>query len=363
MNKLQQNSRHGAPSNREEEARHWLLRLNLGDDEGTVSEAEWREFAEWRDASPDNAQAYSNAEMLWGDLKQWQGLAELEPLDKLSWREKLQLARARAGEKRIGFRLQWLVPVAALLLIAVSLTFYLPENTANKITALNYATTVAESREVELPDSSHVILGAKTTIEVQFTNGLRQVSLLDGEAFFDVQADPSRPFVVVNNNRFARVLGTRFNVRGNARSFAVAVEQGRVKVAQTTGRADFTAPVMVREDSERLVGVGEQVLINGINPPGAVQSITPGNIGAWRNGRLSYFDASLSNVIDDANRYYQGNIVIAEKTLADLRVTAAFRTDEIDALINNLEASLPLRAQRRGNGDIYLVGKGRTSKP
>ena len=91
---------------------------------------------------------------------------------------------------------------------------YLPFS--DDFTEDEFSTRTAEVREVTLHDESVVTLGALSAIESGFSAKLRgKVELLSGEAFFAVEKDENRPFVVHVGDAEVRVLGTKFDVRRN----------------------------------------------------------------------------------------------------------------------------------------------------
>src|SRR5262249_27359208 len=77
----------------------------------------------------------------------------------------------------------------------------------------DYLTSTAELRTIELADGSTVALAGASAIAVSFTGGGRQVTLVEGEAFFNVKADATRPFEVVASSVRTTVVGTIFDVR------------------------------------------------------------------------------------------------------------------------------------------------------
>src|SRR5262249_27512759 len=94
-----------------------------------------------------------------------------------------------------------------------------------------FATEIAQTRIVMLPDGSRVTLGAHSEIEQRFSANERRVVLTGGEAFFEVTHNPPRPFFVEAGQANVRVTGTKFNVSQRQSGVAVAVLEGEVHVA------------------------------------------------------------------------------------------------------------------------------------
>jgi len=62
----------------------------------------------------------------------------------------------------------------------------------------------------------------------------------------------------------------------------------------------------------------------------------------------------LEDLIADANRYSRTPIIIADDSLLDMKLVAAFRTNQIDAMIDGLPEILPLEVDRSSKGRIVL---------
>ena len=75
-------------------------------------------------------------------------------------------------------------------------------------------TTRGQKLKIDLLDGTQVILNANSTLTFpeQFTASTREV-YLEGEAYFQVARDASKPFTVHTASANTTVLGTSFNVR------------------------------------------------------------------------------------------------------------------------------------------------------
>jgi len=276
-------------------------------------------------------------------------------------------ALGRSRSKWIDLIPDWLrkpVPasgavLASVLAIAVVMTAIIPAltNTPNSIAAPEFATQVAEIRELVLEDGSVVTLGAKSRVEVEFTGTARKVTLLDGEAFFEVVKDPARPFFVAAQDTLVRVVGTKFDVKRSADIVHVSVLEGVVEVMKPN---DIVKTIQTADTSEldkQVLTAGERVSsARRVALPQARQ-IEQAEPGAWRKGRLAYEDASLAEIVADLNRYSDRPIRIASSDVGDLRSTLAFQTSEIDQVFDVMEAIHPVRVDRPVSGAIVVRRK------
>ncbi len=92
-----------------------------------------------------------------------------------------------------------------------------------------------------MEDGSRITLNTDSQIRVDLTVKERRVELQQGEAFFEVAHDASRPFIVRAGNKRVIAVGTRFSVRREANDVRVVVTEGKVRV-ETEGDPSSTSP-------------------------------------------------------------------------------------------------------------------------
>lgn len=337
------------------QARRWLVLLSSA----TATPQDRAAFQAWVAADPRHGQAYDAAERVWRAAEQLTHLrdhARPEDLDRFA------VVGARGWVRRLGDAVRrpaalagGLATAAAAVLIALFATLGI-DPTAPP--AADYATQTAEIRDVTLADGSVVTLGARSRVDVAYSPTERRVILTEGEAFFAVVSDPARPFFVVADQAVVRVVGTRFEVRRATDRVRIAVAEGVVEVVVEGG----PTPADRRPDtptvpSKTLLTAGQQVVAvrdRAVEPVRAIDRAAP---GAWRDGRLYYEEASLIEVISDANRYFDGRIDLASDEIGDLRITGSFRTDRIKAMLATLERILPIDAERDRPGRVLLKAR------
>lgn len=225
------------------------------------------------------------------------------------------------------------------------------------VTAPIYATEIAEIRDLILEDGSSVTLGAKSRIETAFTPTRRQVTLIDGEAFFEVTKDEGRPFFVAAQDTLIRVVGTKFDVKRSAEIVHVSVLEGVVEVIKANDIGAAVETMDTLDIDKQVLTAGERVsAARRVALPQARQ-VEQAEPGSWRMGRLAYEDASLAEIVADLNRYYDRPVRIATSDVGDLRSTLAFSTSEIDQVFEVMAAIHPVEIDRRAAGEIVVRRK------
>ncbi len=328
------------------QAREWLVRLHAGD-----LSAETREgFEAWIAQSTAHRTAFREAEQIWRDFDYVARKADLTAAEPsiferaMAW---LQAAFARPAYAFGGAA----ATIAMFALVAINATnLRAPDQIA---LTPDFATAIAEIREITLEDGTIVTLGAKSEIAAAFSGDARRVTLLTGEAFFDVAKDASRPFYVAADDTVVRVVGTKFDVKRSAGQVHVAVLEGVVEVMKDealTSTADSQA-------QKQVLTAGLQVSVErrqSVPTASPLENIEP---GAWRDGRLAYDNVRLKVIVDDVNRYAERPLRIASSDLEDLRLTTAFRTSEIPQMLEVLEVVQPIEVDDSGAGPIVLRRK------
>lgn len=304
-------------------------------------------FIAWRDGSHVNAAAAAlvlQARDDAGERRLHPGYAELMGAPTL--RERVMGVLHSARDALSGT----VLTPARLGFAALCLALMIAGGVMLRPATPEYRTRIAEIRELKLDDGSRVTLGARSEISrIAFSDDSRRVKMGVGEAFFEVAKAPDRPFLVEAGDTLIRVVGTRFDVKFDGAAVKVSVLEGVVRVMP--GKAGTSAA----DRPYVTLSAGEQAIVPNMAAtlprPTAIRGTPP---GSWREGRLSYADAPLSEVIADANRYRTGRITIVSPSLRDEPVTAAFKTSETDQMLDMLATGLNVQVIRHGNGEAEI---------
>jgi transmembrane sensor len=75
---------------------------------------------------------------------------------------------------------------------------------------------------------------------------------------------------------------------------------------------------------------------------------------AWQHRMLDFTAAPMAEVVAEFNRRNDVQLVIADPELAAIRISAKFRSDNIDGFVSLVEMGFNTRAERRGENEIWL---------
>lgn len=303
-----------------EEAIDWLLRLKDAPQDPEIARA----FEAWRAVSPAHARAWENAR------RTWHVLGEVPPEHEDFWRPRagpVPAGRRARVAPRTPRRRSWRARVAAAAAVAAAgCVLILAAPPLILRFQADHMTATGESRVVTLADGSTVTLGAHSAIATALAGERRHVTLLSGEAFFEVTPDASRPFVVAAGGVDVTVLGTAFNVALSSDTTAVELAHGSVRVApgQAGGQPGAT------------LTPGETVVVD--RGTGAMQkeTIALDDIAAWRNGQIFVNDATIGSVVERLRRYHRAWISVPDAALAAQRVTGLYDLRDPDRALRAL---------------------------
>lgn len=309
-----------------------------------------KRFLRWLNSEPANGAAYSEMESLWEDI----GLVAGEPPIVDLRREALE----KAPPNRFAYWRQAMAiaaSIALLVLVALPMLYASPQQPTASRGAPQLAqadsgrllrTAVGERSIVTLEDGSVIELNTNTLARVEYAGDIRRIRLIRGQAMFEVAHDGDRPFVVEASDRRVIALGTKFDVHVEQSRIKVTLLEGRVKVEPIDrSRREAKAGAKFLEPGELLVASVDR---------GAV--VIPADIQrevGWRTGRIAFSDEPLSDVLNEINRYSTAKVVIADPSLAELRVSGVFRVGSVGNFVSAIDMAFPVTAERK-DGQVAL---------
>ena len=276
-------------------------------------------FSQWLLADPAHAEAYAQAQVLW-ELSE--GPARTLAAEEAQALQGYLDAMQRSRYSRVRRWSAGLAMAACLLLMVSMGAGWQPARWFDDLGA-DYVSAPGQVRSVTLADQSQVTLDADSAIAVDFSGGERHVEVRRGAAFFRV-THTGEPFVVEAEQGQARVLGTQFEVRLQPHGAQVTVLSGRVGVT-----AD-------RNAEQQILTAGQQVAY-GDGSAEKLHSVDSEAQLAWRQGWLTYYKASLADVVEDLRRYYPGRIVVLNDELAARKVSGSFPSKDPQAVLSSLQ--------------------------
>lgn len=148
-----------------------------------------------------------------------------------------------------------------------------------------------------LADGSLIWLnaGSSVTYPVSFPGNERHV-IVNGEAYFEVKPDKTRPFTVSKNENHITVLGTHFNVNAydDEKEMSVTLLEGAVSVG--TGVAGKTVILKPRQQAI----IGRDLMVHS--------NVDVDEVMAWKNGSFYFSQADVPLIMRQVARWYNVEI-------------------------------------------------------
>ncbi|MEM1436946.1 MAG: FecR domain-containing protein [Pseudomonadota bacterium] len=334
-------------------ASDWLVHI----ESAQVSATERRAFERWYAADPRHRDMYDYANTFYQALgtlsvDELEGditvpKAPMQSSSQIAWSERL--TRYFRPE---GLRAHTAVLALAVLLF-VGFMFTPIITDVGSVVRAQHQTGVGETRVLTLDDGTRLTLGAASSVQMRFSPRERHVRLTSGAVFLEVAKDADRPFHVSAGHLDVRVRGTEFDVNLQDDGVRVAVAEGEVEVSYPFTVFDIALPFGARSELSQ----GQQIAATAATGLLDVQTINLSAVGAWRQGRLSYNGARLSELVTDANRYTDTRVIIAGDVdrISNYSVRGSFDARDIDTILETLVEVYPVRVDRNEAGTIRIV--------
>jgi len=200
-----------------------------------------------------------------------------------------------------------------------------------------FVTGKGETKVVALKDGSVVTLNTASEIQVNYSDTVRAVELVRGEALFDVAKNKAQPFVVAAGDTSVRVVGTSFSVRRiDTAPIQVLVREGTVEVFKP---AQSTKPVRISANSMAVAQADNAIAAMPV-PAAQVHRQM-----AWQNGQIAFEGETLAQAAEEFSRYSDTRIVIEDSGLAKEEIAGLFKATDPVGFAQTIAISLNAHAK------------------
>jgi transmembrane sensor len=305
----------------EDQAAQWLAREDRG-----FEASELAAFEAWLNESTANKVAYLRLQAAWQRTDRLGALRQpvLPWAPRRYFRDTVPVYRALAA--------------TLLLMVGIGLAAYYLSGQRGPVaeSVPVYATRIGQHQTVRLADGTSVELNTNTRLRARMTTASRVVKLEQGEAYFDVARDTSRPFVVYAGNRKITDIGTKFSVRREGDDVQVLVAEGRVRVdipnARVGGRAIEAAAssmIVAKADGTLVAQKSQHTIADRLS---------------WRQGMLVFDQDTLAAAAAEFNRYNNKHIIVVGQA-RDLRIGGRFRPDNVEVFVSLIKEGFGLKIE------------------
>ncbi|GAB3985544.1 hypothetical protein GCM10028807_01020 [Spirosoma daeguense] len=279
------------------------------------------------------------------DGKSRLSMSESERLDlkKKLWHQIDAEVDADEEDSQTGKQIQlpiyrrWVAAAAVAMLIGIGTFITYRYQSATLATGGNtnvvnseiaeYSNKTDKAEQITLKDGSIVQLQPNSSIRYSTNlNSPKRETWLTGKAFFDVQRNPNRPFLVYSGNVATRVLGTSFWVTAptNAQTVEVAVQTGKVAVFKNVTHSNNVdkktndeADAVITPNEKVTIFVEQNRLARGlVDEPKPLESLNP-----TKPVSFDFEASALPEVLSRLEQTYGIKMVIGNQALTECRFT------------------------------------------
>lgn len=198
---------------------------------------------------------------------------------------------------------------------------------------------------ITLPDKTIVSLNVESKLQVpsKFTGDYREVTLLEGEAYFEVAHNKKQPFHVKVVGQEIAVTGTKFNVKAYPNELEVksTLFEGGIKVKADKDKVEFD----LKPGYELVKDSGDNFKI--------VKNADLEKAAAWRKNLFLFRGATIQEIMRELSRHY--DIEVRYTTKNSQRFNAEIPSDlSIQTIFQILEATKGVRFKIEGRTIIII---------
>ncbi len=300
----------------------------------------------WANENEENRKHLQQCKLIFDKSFEAKGLQEFDT--DAAWIK--MKSRLQNGERTISFQPQksstplvWRVAASIIVILGIGFFAYQMINGSR-----NKSMEVVSQKETKsdtLPDGSGVFLNKKTELAYTFDKKEKShVVKLKGEAYFNIQHEDDKKFIIDAAGVFIRDIGTSFNVKAypEDNTVEVVVEEGKIMFYTDT-------------DSGIYLSAKGKGIYNKTTKTFTIEQPEE-NVLAYKTKFFSFSNTDLRTAVDALNNVYDKKIVLGEN-LSNCRLTVSFNQEDIDEIAAVMAETLGLTLTNSAT-EIRLEGQG-----
>ena len=225
-----------------------------------------------------------------------------------------------------------------------------PESQATKVDTITKLTQRGQKLSIVLPDGTRVKLNAETKITFhEDKQSQMRIVYLEGEAFFDVAHNESKPFKIHTGRVETTVLGTSFNINAYPENdnIRVAVLSGKVKVESKNRGTLINRNILAPE---------EMYTFNKENQEISKSKVSVSEIIAWKDEIILFKDASYEEIQNTLERWYKVEFVVAQGLQVIEDFSGSYQSQSLERVLEGLNFTSNFRYDLRDN-KVFVTNK------
>ena len=198
-----------------------------------------------------------------------------------------------------------------------------------------------------LSDGTRVFVNSmsKLVFPVCFAGSKRELTL-EGEAYFEVAKNKSKPFIVTIRGLQVEVLGTSFNIKAypnDNKSFTTLVE-GKVKLKSyyQASKISFLEP-------------DQQAVYDPATTDIVVQKVDAKQVVQWITGKYSFTNQPLDEIMKTLSRWYDFSYQFEDESLKNIKFEGGLnKYESIDPILDIIKKTGKVKVSVKGKEILIL---------
>jgi len=195
--------------------------------------------------------------------------------------------------------------------------------------------------KIRLNDGTLIFINSESKLQFpeKFCKNKREV-YLEGEAYFKVAHNASKPFVVKTQNMDVMVLGTEFNLKAykDENTCSTTLIKGKVNIKYNDSDGHGINKILKPNQQARLLTNSKLISITKVDTEPII---------AWHKGQFLFKNERLEDIMKSLARWYGFNVIYTDECIKNIRCDGRIKRSEtlepvIDIIksINNLKIKI-----------------------
>lgn len=265
------------------------------------------------------------------------------------------------GTNKTSFGIRGIL-VPLTILIAIVAVFTLLNNNGTLFSSdedewITFSSSRGEKSMITLTDGSRVYLNSGSSIlyPETFLSEKREV-VLSGEAFFEITRDANRPFLIRSGHVTTAVLGTSFNIQAYPDKIVrVTVATGKVRVDV---KPEENKQFHNRKSKSVTLNAHEQAIFTDGNSELITSKVDINQFIAWKENTLQFKDASLEEVADQLENWYNVTIEFKGEALKNCRINGRYKDQSLSKVLKSIQYMYQIEFKFEKQNKVLLYGRG-----
>jgi transmembrane sensor len=329
--------------------------------EGSGNDSVNNEITRWINTTQENKEFFDRFRQVWAEKEDFSSLLK-ENMEKdwekvfLTFRDQKPVS---SKGKTIRLHSHWWQRIAAVFLLFIFTTigyFLGREKTQQPFLSGSKAyheivVPIGEKSELMLSDGSRIWInaGSKVRFPNQFNDKSRDI-WLDGEAYFEVASDKTKPFLVHTSDLDVRVHGTKFNLKAYANEDIIeaTLVEGLVSLETRNLFNSIREEVFLKPNHKAIYlkkkpKILESEIAHEISVPLKPRKIIISNpikvesSISWREGKIEFVDESFENIAVKLERRYGVVIRIEHDQIKKIKYTGVLKNISIEQALKAIQ--------------------------